>query len=111
MKKKLVQNSGETLVETLAAIMIAVLSVGLLSSAVLASANINKKTKDMDNRYKEELQKAECLLEEDKIGTNQLLNLTFKYEGGSQSTDVKVDVYGEMDGIFVSYTYEPEVRP
>ncbi|MBR5126812.1 MAG: type II secretion system protein [Roseburia sp.] len=111
MRKKLLQNSGETLVETLVAIVITVLSIGFLTSAVLASVNINKKVKDRDIKYKEDLQKAECLLDEDRINTNQLLDINFTYEEGSQNTVVKVDVYGEENGIFVSYTYEPEVSP
>ena len=111
LRKKLLQNSGETLVETLVAIVITVLSIGFLTSAVLASVNINKKVKDRDIKYKEDLQKAECLLDEDRINTNQLLDINFTYEEGSQNTVVKVDVYGEEDGIFVSYTYEPEVGP
>ena len=95
--------------ESLVAIAITVLSIGFLYSSVMASANINQKVENIDTRYKEDLQKAECLLEEDKISTNQIVNISFTYEGGSQDVDVKVDVYGEEDGIFISYTYKPEV--
>lgn len=111
LKKKLRQNSGETFVEALAAITITVLSIGLLSTAVMSTMSMNKKIKDKDMRYKEDLQKAECLLDEDKISTNQILDLTFTYEGGIQTAEVKVDLYGEDEGMFVSYTYEPEVSP
>ena len=41
MIKKLKQKSGETLVETLFAMLIAVLSMSLLCSAVMAASNIN----------------------------------------------------------------------
>ena len=51
MIKKLRQIQGETLIETLVSLLIAVLSVLLLSTAVLASSKINQQTREMDEKY------------------------------------------------------------
>ena len=50
--RKLIQNDrGETLVEVLASILIAVLSVTLLFSSVMVSSEMDKKAKEMDRGY------------------------------------------------------------
>ena len=59
MIRKLKQNKGETLVESLVAVMIAVFAMALVASATISAANINKSTRESDVAYAEELEKAE----------------------------------------------------
>ena len=117
MIKKLKQKSGETLVETLFSILIAVLSMGILCSAVMAANSINMQSREMDNKYKTELNAVEgmnAVEEEDKVDvkTNQHLVITF-YPENKQSYSINTTelegasttVYGNDDGVFLSYDY------
>lgn len=54
--KKLKQSRGETLVETLVSLLIAVLSFGILATSVVTAARINAKTRaaDVSFRYEAE---------------------------------------------------------
>lgn len=53
------RKNGETIVETLAAILIAALSCTLLLSAVMAGVNINKMARKEEGVYQQELKAAE----------------------------------------------------
>ena len=57
--KLLHNNRGETLVEVLASILIATLSVALLFSCVMASSEIEKRVKVVDAAHYDALSKAE----------------------------------------------------
>ena len=48
MKKKLLSRSGETLIESLAAILVAVLVFLFLTTAVVTAAKVNKKVSEYD---------------------------------------------------------------
>lgn len=58
-KKKLKSSSGETLVELLASILIASLSVILLTAGVAVSVRINKTADETDEKFYQELSLAE----------------------------------------------------
>ena len=108
--KKLRQNKGETLVETMLSLMIAVLSIGLIATAVMAATNINRKVGEMDEAYKQQLQAAECY---ETMPRTQPLRITFRDKNGMSLIDTRtttVEVYGEDDSAFISYCYEPEVE-
>lgn len=108
--KKLRQNKGETLVETLFSLMIAVLSIGLIATAVMAATNINSKVEEMDETYKQQLQAAECY---QSTHRTENLCITFRDKYGMSLIDTQtttVEVYGEDDSAFISYLYEPEVE-
>ena len=112
MIKKLKQKSGETLVETLFAMLIAVLSMSLLCSAVMAASNINMQTRELDEAYEDELNAVEGMDDSVKKSTNQSLVITF-YPDGQSSYSVytseidgsSVTIYAEDDGEFLSYDY------
>ena len=59
MARKLNDNRGETLVEVLASILIAALSVALLFTAVMASVNMDKTAKAADKALSDSLNAAE----------------------------------------------------
>ena len=93
MMKKIKQNSGETLIETLVSMLIAVLCMGLLCSSVMAATNINKKTRELDDKYASDLQRAEGYMSED--GYDYKKKETVTLYGGA-----------EEDSLFASYTLE-----
>lgn len=59
MIKKLRGNSGETLIEAMVALLIAVLAMGLVSSAAITAAKINKSTRAADAEFAKELEAVE----------------------------------------------------
>ena len=96
MMKKLKQNKGETLMEALISLAIAVLAVSLVASAALAAANINKNTRLADRRLAEELEAAETY-------SATHTSKTLKIDGiGATTQEITVDVYGDGSN-FASY--------
>lgn len=67
MKRKLKSSGGETLVELLASILIASLSVVLVFGAVMASATMDRQAQDLDKNYYNVLSMAERQADEDKV--------------------------------------------
>ena len=59
MREKLQSAQGETLVETLASILICGLSVALLFNAVMASVRMNRTAQEADAQYYRDLSRAE----------------------------------------------------
>lgn len=59
MDRKLKDSRGETLVELLAAILIAALSVALLFTCCMASAEMGRNTREADKKFYEALSAAE----------------------------------------------------
>lgn len=84
-------NAGETLVETLAAVLIVGIASTLFLTFVMTSSNMNQAAKGKDDAVYEQLSAAETMGENPKPGTVQF---------GSDS--VNVEVYGGADGL-ISY--------
>lgn len=63
MRRKLKSGRGETLVEVLASILIASLSVALLFGCVMASSNMDRRAKELDAGHYEALTAAETRTE------------------------------------------------
>ena len=59
MFQKLKQKKGETLVEVLVSLMIALISMSILTLSVITAARLNIETRRLDKAYSEELQIAE----------------------------------------------------
>lgn len=108
MIKKLKQKKGETLVETMFSLMIAVLCVGLIYSAVLSATRINQDVRKLDEKYDSELIAVEGFLEEGVKVTEKDVVITFQYpnEENKYTEEVKVSVYGNDDSAFLSYIYK-----
>lgn len=107
MIRKLRQKKGETLIETLISLLIAVLSMGILSMATMTATNVNQEIREIDEKYNEELRQVESL--DGSVKTSvQTLNLSFISADGTTTygTDtVSVTVYGNDDASFISYDY------
>lgn len=106
MIKKLRQQSGETLIEALVSMLIAVLSMGILAMAVMASTNLNMQTREMDEKYRSQLNEVESLSGEWKI---QDVTIQFAPEDGTADymETVQVTLYGSDENAFLSYDYTP----
>ena len=116
MSKKLKQQKGETLVETLAALLIATLSVMMLTSAITASARINNQYRKADERMAAELQAAESQSDGDMFGANEedsKRELEFVFTS-SEDGIVEVILYGQKatadkrEGEVISYKPVPQ---
>lgn len=101
MRRKLKTQNGETLIEAMVSLLIALLSVMFLTTSVLTAANINKATREADEKFADELKYAEGrIAAEGKEVVQNEIWIDF------QSVDdvrVDVDVYGGKDGMFISY--------
>lgn len=87
LKTKLRSQRGETLVEVLAAILIASLSVAMLLGGVVVSANLSRQADTTDEYFYETLTAAEARQTPVANGTVELT------EGGT-SIDIPVQIYG-----------------
>lgn len=88
--KKLHNSQGETLVEVLASILIASLSVALLFGCVMASAGMDREAQDLDRRHYEAL-----TLAEERSGTGAAGTVRIENPANSQTKDLSVSIYGD----------------
>lgn len=102
MIKKLRQKKGETLIEALVSMLIALLSMGILSSAVLVAANINKENRQRDAEYAEKLYQAEGMVEQMEEPEAQAY-IQFHEDLAGNSAYIDIILYGGEDNDFVSY--------
>lgn len=92
MGRKLRDSRGETLVELLASILIAALSVALLFTCCLASAEMDENARKSDERYYKALSEAEA---QTQAAGGDPVNV--KVEGNSTSTTIDAILYGGED--------------
>lgn len=100
--RRLNDNRGETLVELLASILIAALSVAVLFTCCTAAVEMGKETRAADEAYYEHLSAAEGrtgLAEEGKV----------KVEGNGTEIEVDIGLYG--GGEMYSYQWKKEADP
>lgn len=101
-RHRLLDCRGETLVETLAAILIAALSIALLFTCVMASGRINSQAKIADDSYYNALSGAE------KYGTkfSGTTNISVSRSGASSSVQFSVQLYSGNAGKGGIYSYK-----
>lgn len=100
---KLRSQKGETLVELLASILIATLSVGLLLGGVAVSAKINRQGEHVDKKFYEALTKAESRQTPAAHGVDANPSVQVKERG--ETVNIPVQVYGE-EGLY-AYALKP----
>lgn len=103
MIKKLKQQCGETLIESMVSLLICLLSMMILTTTVLVTNRLNSNKRAADNEYKEKIEAAECMSED---GVEQgVLNIKFDtLDVGEQKTiKVNVNLYGGAENDFISY--------
>lgn len=84
VREKLSQSRGETLVEVLAAVLIAALSIALLFGGIMASSTIGRSARSSDKLFYEALSGAES-----QKGAGTDLTVTISRESASKELDVK----------------------
>ena len=106
MKRKWRDARGETLVEVLASILIAALSVALLFSAVLASARMERSAEQTDDSCDASVRAAEEQDKEDAVTVPDDAKVTVKNKDPLiEEAAVPVNFYGG-NGV-VSYALQP----
>lgn len=104
MRKKLEQKNGETLIEALFSLLIAVLSMGILSTAVIISSNINAQNRKNDEEYARKVYQAEGMTDTAK---NAVLHIRFET---LQEESVSIDLYGGDANDFASYEMKEQAH-
>lgn len=91
MGRKLNNTRGETLVEMLASILIAALSVAVLFTCCMASVEMGRETREADEKYYENLSAAE----EQKTSLSGEVNVIVANEDAPTATQlVEINLYG-----------------
>lgn len=98
--KKLRNNRGETLVEVMASIVIAALSVALLFSCAMASSNMDRNAQDVDGKYYQALSAAE--------GRDGTALSSGKVEIKNTDSDVQSDITISIHGGEGLYSYRED---
>lgn len=97
MKRKLRQNKGETLIEALVSLLIAVLAIGFVSTTWIAATNMNKRNRENDAKYRLEMERADGVRENGVDG-----KLIIEFHNSDWNTEADILIYGG-DGSFVTY--------
>jgi len=104
MIKKLREKKAETLIEAMVSLLVVLLSMGMLSTTMLTATNINLQTREADEKYNNQLQHAEGLIEEEGYEVVEV-EVELKFQSVDSET-VKVKLYGGEDSIFAAYDYQ-----
>ena len=123
IKQKLKQKKGETLVEALISMMIALLSMAFLCSSVMVATNINIANRNNDEKFSEQLKKAETMQTPNVEAGNdaskvlevsfqkngvEVEHVTVQNVGAIEESEHSLIFYaGEENDIFISYDYIP----
>ncbi len=105
---KLKSRKGETLVESLASILIFTMSSIVMFSMVSSAGNINAKAKEMDQQIQTQLVAVEKGDPASRTGTGEV-TMTLVAKNGStvEIAEVDVDIYGGEDGSLFAYFVAP----
>lgn len=115
MERKLHDNRGETLVEMLASILIAALSVAVLFTCCLASVEMGRESRAADEKYYEALSEAERrekLPEKPEdppppVETGKVTVGGKDAKGDDASKDITINLYGGEE----MYSYKKGAEP
>ena len=105
--KKLKSKVGESLIESLCAILIFTMASVVLYSMVSVSADINGKAKQQDRENQQHMIAVETA---DDIVQNGSAVFVFKLKNDENATiaRVKADIYGGKNGSLYAYYVQPE---
>ena len=95
--RKLKSKAGESLIESMAAILIFTMASIVMYSMVTTAADINRTAKEMDETNQQHMIDVE--MGEDQNGS---AIITFSLNG-TEIAETKVDIYGGEDGRLVTY--------
>ncbi|MEG2138803.1 MAG: hypothetical protein RRY64_09105 [Oscillospiraceae bacterium] len=92
--KKLRQSRGETLIETLVAVLVMTCASVLLATMLLAASNLNGKALEQDQIFNNQLTAAET----SKTPLADV-DVQFATEKGTVVATIKSSLYGSIDGL------------
>lgn len=99
MKRKLRQQTAETLIEAMVSLLVAMLSISLLFTSIMVATNINTMNREADEKYAEDLKQAEGYMTTPEDG-----NVVIHFSSGDET--IKVKIYGSKEGSFAAYRQE-----
>lgn len=103
--KRLKSRGGETLVESMAAILIFTFGSIIMLSMVTAAADINKAAKEADAKHRDQMATVE---KGDGAGTQGVIVFTYGSAGNAKTESADVRVYSlEEDGLYAYYPVAP----
>ena len=97
--RKLKNKAGESLIESLAAILIFTMASLVMYTMVTTAADLNRPAKEMDEANQHHLIAVEKGLPEAQNGS---ATITFSLDG-TQIAQTQVDIYGGKDGSLFTY--------
>ena len=97
--RKLKSKAGESLIESMAAILIFTMASIVMYSMVTTAADINRTAKEMDETNQQHLIAVEKGLPGAKNGS---ADITFSLNG-TEIAETNVDIYGGQDGSLYTY--------
>ena len=109
--KKLKNKAGETLVETLCAILVFTMASIVMFTMVTTAADINMTAKEMDKANQKHLIDVE---KGDSSAKNGTANINFSMVSGGNTVDIasaKVDIYGGKNDSLFTYFIIPPTEP
>ena len=107
---KLRSQCGESLVESLCAILIFTFASIVMYSMVTSAANINGEVKAMDEEHQRQMVYVEQAEVSHYYNTGTATFIITGMDGSTDSVSVAVDVYGgEDDTLFAYYTHTEEI--
>lgn len=107
--KKLKSKAGESLVESMAAILVFTLASIIMMTMVSAAADINTTAKDHDRDFQAQM----VVVERGDVNqdTHSSGNVTFHFGDGSVTETIKVDVFKADGGELYAYYEETPTTP
>ena len=97
--RKLKSKAGESLIESMAAILIFTMASIVMYTMVTTAADINRTAKEMDEKNQEHMIAVEKGLPEAQNGNAEI---SF-YLNGTEIAETLVDIYGGQDGSLYTY--------
>ncbi|MGN1141649.1 MAG: hypothetical protein ACI4TF_10635 [Oliverpabstia sp.] len=94
MKRKIRSKSGETLVETLFAMLVVVLAVTMLAGSIVSAAKVNKGTKDLNTAF---------TMDQTTVITTEQVKIT--HIDGATVSESSVKAYKSQDDNKNEYCY------
>ena len=101
--RKLKNKAGESLIETLCAILVFTMASVVMFTMVNTAANINKQVKEMDAKNQAHMIAVEKGLPSNKIGSGDIV-----FTIGGQKKSIDVDIYGGTNNDLYAYYVHTE---
>lgn len=105
--KKLKSKVGESLIESLCAILIFTMASVVLFSMVSVAGDINGKAKEMDRENQQHLIAVESANDAARNGSAEFV-FRLKDDEGTVVAKVNADIYGGKDGSLYAYFAQPD---